>query len=140
MNPTILLGKLSLLMAELYLDKKLDKVQIWGQSFTALVLLSSWELSPISSVCHNEDRLIKIIGVIEMSSFKFEIIETVAVLSEGAKGWKKELNLVSWNGREPKYDIRDWSEDHTKMGKGVTISSEELAILKKAINSLTDLV
>lgn len=75
-----------------------------------------------------------------MSSFKFEIIETVAVLSEGAKGWKKELNLVSWNGREPKYDIRDWSEDHTKMGKGVTISSEELAILKKAINSLTDLV
>lgn len=71
-----------------------------------------------------------------MSSFKFEVIETIAVLSEGAKGWKKELNLVSWNGREPKYDIRDWSEDHTKMGKGITISLEELSILKKAINSL----
>lgn len=70
-----------------------------------------------------------------MSSFKFEIIETIAVLSEGSKGWKKELNLISWNGREPKYDIRDWSEDHTKMGKGVTISTSELAILKKALNS-----
>lgn len=74
-----------------------------------------------------------------MSSFKFEIVETIAVLSEGAKGWKKELSLVSWNGREPKYDIRDWSEDHTKMGKGVTISREELANLKKAINSIEDI-
>jgi len=74
-----------------------------------------------------------------MSSFKFEIIETVAVLSEGAKGWKKELNLISWNGREPKYDIRDWSEDHAKMGKGITISHAELSILKKAINSLENI-
>ncbi len=74
-----------------------------------------------------------------MSSFKFEIIETIAVLSEGAKGWRKELNLMSWNGREPKYDIRDWSEDHTKMRKGVTFSPAELTILKKAINSLENI-
>lgn len=74
-----------------------------------------------------------------MSSFKFEVIETVGVLSEGAKGWKKELNLVSWNGREPKYDIRDWSEDHTKMGKGVTISTAELSNLKRVINRLENI-
>lgn len=74
-----------------------------------------------------------------MSKFQFEVIETVAVLSEGAKGWKKELNLVSWNGREPKYDIRDWSEDHEKMGKGVTLSLLELEKIKVAVNQLQDL-
>ncbi|MBO1001741.1 YdbC family protein [Pseudogracilibacillus auburnensis] len=70
-----------------------------------------------------------------MSTFSFEIVETIAVLSEGNKGWKKELNLISWNGREPKYDIRDWSEDHTKMGKGVTISENELKELKQALQN-----
>ncbi len=54
-----------------------------------------------------------------MAEIKYEIIKTIAVLSEGNKGWKKELNLISWNGREPKYDIRDWSEDHTKMGRAL---------------------
>lgn len=68
-----------------------------------------------------------------MSKFSYEIIETVAVLSEGSNGWKKELNLISWNGRDPKYDIRDWSEDHTKMGKGVTLSSSELQKLKESL-------
>jgi len=72
-----------------------------------------------------------------MSKFNFEVIETVAVLSEGSKGWKKELNLVSWNGREPKYDIRDWSEDHTKMGKGITLSTFELEQLKQALMNLS---
>lgn len=68
-----------------------------------------------------------------MADVKYEIIETLAVLSEGNKSWKKELNLISWNGREPKYDIRDWSEDHTKMGKGVTLSLDELQVLKEAL-------
>lgn len=68
-----------------------------------------------------------------------EIVETVAVLSEGNKGWKKELNLISWNGREPKYDIRDWSEDRTKMGKGVTLSLSELQLLKESLAKLSDL-
>jgi hypothetical protein len=67
-----------------------------------------------------------------MANITFDIIETVAVLSEGTKGWKKELNLISWNGRDPKYDIREWSPDHTKMGKGVTLSDEEVAILVEA--------
>lgn len=51
---------------------------------------------------------------------KFEIIEELIVLSENAKGWRKELNRVSWNDAEPKYDIRTWSPDHEKMGKGIT--------------------
>lgn len=68
-----------------------------------------------------------------MSKFSYEIMETVAVLSEGTKGWQKELNLISWNGRDPKYDIRDWSENHEKMGKGITLSTEEVRALKTAL-------
>jgi hypothetical protein len=71
-----------------------------------------------------------------MADIKFEIIKTIGVLSESAKGWKKELNLISWNGRDPKYDIRDWSEDHTKMGKGVTLDQEELIQLKGLLQKI----
>jgi len=66
----------------------------------------------------------------------FEIKETVGVLSESAKGWTKELNLISWNDREPKYDIREWSPEHDKMGKGVTMSKEELKALKQVLDKL----
>jgi hypothetical protein len=69
-----------------------------------------------------------------MAELKFDITQTIGVLSENAKGWTKELNLVSWNEREPKYDIREWSPDHTRMGKGVTLTNEEFDILKKLIN------
>jgi hypothetical protein len=68
-----------------------------------------------------------------MSEIKFEIINTVGVLSESSKGWTKELNLISWNGREPKYDIRDWDPGHEKMGKGVTLSEDELQGLKQLL-------
>ncbi|MGG3943965.1 PC4/YdbC family ssDNA-binding protein [Peribacillus psychrosaccharolyticus] len=71
-----------------------------------------------------------------MAEIKFEIIEKVAVLSESTKGWKKELNLISWNGREPKYDLREWAPDHEKMGKGITLSKEEIIELKKGLNNL----
>lgn len=71
-----------------------------------------------------------------MVDIKFEIKETVGVLSESAKGWTKELNLVSWNDREPKYDIREWSPEHDKMGKGVTLSKEELKALKQLLDKL----
>lgn len=64
------------------------------------------------------------------SEISFEIIETLGVLSTSTKGWTKELNLISWNGREPKYDLREWSPEHDKMGKGVTLSKEELDELK----------
>ena len=64
---------------------------------------------------------------------KYDIIEEIGVLSENDKGWKKELNLISWNGAKPKYDIRDWSPEHEKMGKGVTLSEEEMKKLKMLI-------
>lgn len=70
-----------------------------------------------------------------MAEFKYDVVERIAVLSESSKGWKKELNLISWNDREPKYDIREWSPDGEKMGKGVTLSMEEVAILKEILNS-----
>ena len=70
-----------------------------------------------------------------MADFKYEIIEEIGVLSENAKGWRKELNRICWNGGAPKYDIRDWAPDHEKMGKGVTLTDEELAALKKLLNS-----
>ena len=68
-----------------------------------------------------------------MADIKFEITKHIAVLSESPKGWQKELNLISWNGREPKYDLRDWAPDHEKMGKGVTLSSEEFEKLKEVL-------
>ncbi len=73
-----------------------------------------------------------------MAEIKFEIKETIGVLSESAKGWTKELNLVSWNGREPKYDIREWSPDHDKMGKGVTLSIEEIKLLKEFLAKIEE--
>jgi len=71
-----------------------------------------------------------------MVDINFEIKESIGVLSESAKGWRKELNLVSWNDREPKYDIREWSPEHDKMGKGVTLSKEELKALKQVLDKL----
>lgn len=68
--------------------------------------------------------------------FSYEIVEEIAVLSENAKGWRKELNLVSWNGRPPKFDLRDWSPEHEKMGKGVTLTNEEFEALQKIIKEM----
>jgi hypothetical protein len=65
-----------------------------------------------------------------MADINFEIVKTLGVLSESPKGWTKELNLISWNDKEPKYDIRDWDSSHEKMGKGVTLTKEELDNLK----------
>lgn len=71
-----------------------------------------------------------------MAEIKFEIIKNIGVLSESAKGWTKELNLVSWNDKEPKYDLREWDQEHKKMGKGVTLSKDELAKLKGMLNGV----
>ena len=71
-----------------------------------------------------------------MSEIKYEIIKTIGVLSESKSGWSKQLNLVSWNEREAKYDIRDWAPDGEKMGKGVTLSTEELHALKELLDSM----
>lgn len=71
-----------------------------------------------------------------MADIKFEIINKLGVLAEGAKGWKKEVNIMSWNGRKAKIDVRDWDEAHTKMGKGITLSKNELKALKDLLNEL----
>lgn len=71
-----------------------------------------------------------------MADIKYEIVRKVGVLSKAASGWSKELNLISWNDREPKYDIRDWSADGEKMGKGVTLSKDELLALRELLNSM----
>nr|WP_300092224.1 YdbC family protein [Sedimentibacter sp.] len=71
-----------------------------------------------------------------MAEFKYEIVEEIAVISESSRGWSKELNLISWNERSPKYDLREWSPEHEKMGKGITLSAEELKTLRDALNKL----
>ena len=71
-----------------------------------------------------------------MADIKFEIVKEIGVLSESIKGWKKELNFVSWNDKEPKYDLRDWAPGHEKIGKGVTLSEEELEALKNVLDKM----
>jgi len=71
-----------------------------------------------------------------MSEVKYEIIKPIGVLSTSASGWTKELNLMSWNDGEPKYDLRSWSADRTRLGKGVTLSVDELSALKTILQSL----
>lgn len=64
---------------------------------------------------------------------KYEVINNIGVLSEGTKGWKKELNRVSWNGAEPKYDLREWNEDHSKCSKGCTLTEAEIRTLRDVL-------
>lgn len=71
-----------------------------------------------------------------MADIKFEIKETIGVLLKSRKGWNKELNLISSNNKEPKYDIRDWDSEHKKMRKGVTLNNDELKVLKEILNKL----
>ncbi len=71
-----------------------------------------------------------------MAEFKYEITEKIAVLSQNPNGWERQLNMVSWNDREAKYDIRDWSPDGNKMGKGISLTHDEISILKEILNDL----
>lgn len=71
-----------------------------------------------------------------MADIKFEIEKELGSISESPKGWTKELNIISWNGKDAKYDLRDWAPKHEKMGKGVTLSGEELIKLRELLNSM----
>ena len=71
-----------------------------------------------------------------MADIKYDIVEEGGVVSESSTGWTKELNLISWNNREAKYDLRDWAPEHAKMGKGITLSINELRELKKLLNNM----
>lgn len=66
---------------------------------------------------------------------KFEIVENLLVIPSG-KSYQKELNRVSWNGRDPVYDLRGWNEDHTQMTKGITFSHTELMELAEKLGGI----
>lgn len=71
-----------------------------------------------------------------MSEFKYEIIKELGIISERKGGWSKQLNLISWNDAEPKYDIRDWATNREKMGKGISLSASELQTLTDMLNEI----
>ena len=71
-----------------------------------------------------------------MPEFKYEVVENYGSLSESSKGWKKEIKLISWNQKEAKSDIREWAPDGEKMGKGVTLSKEEVINLRDLLNKI----
>ena len=70
-----------------------------------------------------------------MAEIKFEIVKELGVIAESTRGWTKELNLVSWNDNPPKFDIRDWSPDHSRMSKGISMSEEEMQKLVELFNA-----
>lgn len=67
----------------------------------------------------------------------FEIVEKIGVITEYPTGWNREINIVSWNGNEPKYDIREWSPDHEKMSRGITLKEEELRTILYLLKNRT---
>ncbi|MDY3845328.1 MAG: PC4/YdbC family ssDNA-binding protein [Eubacteriales bacterium] len=71
------------------------------------------------------------------AELKYEIVENFGTISSDDSAWKKELNLISWNEYEPKYDLRVWNDDHTKMGKGITLSKDELVSLRDLLNKIS---
>ena len=71
-----------------------------------------------------------------MNDFKYEIVERMGVLQVSSSGWTKEFNMVSWNGRDPKYDIREWSPDRVKLSKGVSFTKEEIMKLREMLREL----
>ncbi len=71
-----------------------------------------------------------------MAEFTYDIVENIGTLSENANGWSRSVNLISWNGRDPKYDIRDWAPGNEKMGKGISLSIEEVKVLKEILNEM----
>ena len=68
-----------------------------------------------------------------MKEIQYEIIKEIAVLSKSDSGYTKELNLISWNGAEPKYDIRSFSPNREKCRKGITLTADEAAALSEAL-------
>ena len=68
-----------------------------------------------------------------MREIQYEIVKEIAVLSTGDSGYTKEINLISWNGKEPKYDIRSFSPNREKCCKGITLNADEAAALLKAL-------
>ena len=72
----------------------------------------------------------------EKKEFKFEIKKQLGVLSSGRSCWNREVNVVSWNEANPKIDIRDWSEDHSRMSKGISMTAEEISVLLEILEEI----
>lgn len=66
--------------------------------------------------------------------FTYEIVKKLGVLSTNKSGWNREVNVMRWNNAKPKIDIRDWAPDHSKMGKGCSMTAEEVAILSEILD------
>ncbi len=73
-----------------------------------------------------------------MNEVRFEIKKHHGVLKTNQNGWQRELNIVEWNGGEPKYDIREWSPDHTRMTRGITLTESEAKVLKEILNKVIE--
>lgn len=71
-----------------------------------------------------------------MADIKFEVVKELGVLSQGSKGWQKEINIISWNERKPKLDIREWGPEHERMGKGLTLNLDEARLLLEILQSV----
>ncbi len=69
----------------------------------------------------------------EKKEFSFEIVEHLGIISSSKSGWNREVNIVRWNEGKPKLDIRDWSPEHDKMGKGISLANEEISLLKSIL-------
>lgn len=69
----------------------------------------------------------------------YNIVSNIAVIGRRTdyygQEWTKEINLVSWNGKEPKIDIREWDKDHAKMSRGITLTKEEAESLTMALHN-----
>jgi Uncharacterized protein conserved in bacteria len=74
-----------------------------------------------------------------MAGIDYDIVKKVGTVSQSSRGWEKQLNIISWNGRAPKFDLRDWSPDGKKMGKGITLSREELQSLRRLLEHMEEL-
>ena len=71
-----------------------------------------------------------------MADFNYEVVEQIATIGEPTpSGWSTQLNLVSWNGKEPRLDIHPWNEDRSRMGKGISLSKEDATELANLLNS-----
>ena len=70
--------------------------------------------------------------------FSYEITREVGVLSEKPNGWRREVNMISWNGADPKIDIRDWAPEHSKMSKGISLTYEEALELSELLKTVVN--
>lgn len=71
-----------------------------------------------------------------MAEFKFDVKQNLGTVSTSSKGWNREVNIVVWNNKKPKVDIREWDENHEQMGKGITLNKEELKKLRDILNAI----